>query len=53
MSEFMPHLAPVVVLLFLGTIFLIGASFLLLFYGAVRRSSFSARLGGGTMVMLW
>jgi hypothetical protein len=46
MSEFVPHYAPVVVLLFLGTVLLIGASFLVLFYGAVRRSSFFARLGG-------
>src|SRR2546428_5084238 len=47
MVEFMPHLAPVVVLLFLGTIFLIGVSFLLLFYGAVRRSPLFTRVGGG------
>jgi hypothetical protein len=45
--EFTPHFAPVVVLLFLGTALLIGASFLLLFYGAARRSSFFARLGAG------
>jgi hypothetical protein len=31
MSEFMPHFAPVVVLLFLGTVLLIGASLLVLF----------------------
>jgi hypothetical protein len=47
MSEFMPHYAPVVVLLFLGTVLLMGVSFLVLFYGAVRRSAFFARLGGG------
>ena len=47
MSEFMPHFAPIVVLMFLGTIFLIGLSFLVLFYGAVRRSSFFAKLGAG------
>ena len=45
MSEFTPHFAPVVVLLFLGTALLLGASFLLLFYGAARRSSFFLRLG--------
>jgi hypothetical protein len=44
MSEFMPHFAPIVVLMFLGTIFLIGISFLVLFYGAVRRSAFFAKL---------
>jgi hypothetical protein len=47
MSEFMPHFAPIVVLLFLGTIFLLSISFLILFYGAVRRSSFFAKLGAG------
>jgi hypothetical protein len=52
MSEFMPHYAPIVVLLFLGTAFLIGASFLVLFYGAVRRSAFFARLGGGAALMI-
>jgi hypothetical protein len=47
MSEFMPHFAPIVVLMLLGTIFLIGISFLVLFYGAVRRSAFFAKLGAG------
>jgi len=47
MSEFMPRFAPIVVLIFLGTIFLIGVSFLVLFYGAVRRSAFFAKLGAG------
>ncbi len=52
MSEFMPHFAPVVVLFFLGTIFLIGVCFLVLLYGAVRRSAFFARLGGGAMLAI-
>src|SRR5882762_6529039 len=52
MSEFMPHYAPVVVLLFLGTVLLKGASFLVLFYGAARRSSFFARLGGGAALTI-
>jgi hypothetical protein len=47
MSEFTPHFAPIVVLMFLGSIFLIGISFLVLFYGAVRRSAFFAKLGAG------
>ena len=47
MSEFMPRFAPVVVLLFLRTALLIGISFLVLFYGAVRRSSAFARIGVG------
>lgn len=52
MSEFMPHFAPVVVLFFLGTIFAIGISFLVLLYGAVRRSAFFAKLGGGMMLAI-
>jgi len=47
MAEFMPQFAPVVVLLFLGSILLVGASFLVLVYGTVRRSSFFAKVGGG------
>jgi hypothetical protein len=50
MSEFMPHFAPIVVLMFLGAIFLIGISFLVLFYGAVRRSAFFAKLGAGAVL---
>src|SRR6267142_4422721 len=49
MSEFTPHFAPVVVLLFLGTALITGASFLVLFYGAVRRSSFFLKLGAGAV----
>jgi len=49
MSEFTPHFAPVVVLLFLGTALITGVGFLVLFYGAVRRSSFFAKLGAGAV----
>ena len=52
MSEFVPHFAPIVVLLFLGTVVLIAASFLILLYGAVRRSAFLARLGLGAVVTI-
>src|SRR5215470_11709666 len=52
MSAFMPHFAPVVVLLFLGTIFLLGIAFLVMFYGAVRRSAFLAKLGAGAVVVV-
>ena len=52
MSEFMPPFAPVVVLLFLGTVLLVGASLLVLFYGAVCRSSFFTRLGGGSALTI-
>lgn len=52
MSEFTPHFAPMVVLLFLGSILLMGASFLVLLYGAVRRSTFFARLGGGVALTI-
>jgi len=51
-SKFTPHLAPIVVPLFLGAIFMIGASFLVLLYGAVRRSAFLARLGLGAAVAI-
>jgi len=49
MSESTPHLAPIVVLMFLGTLALIALSVLVLFYGAVRRSGFFARLGAGAV----
>jgi hypothetical protein len=52
MSEFTPHFAPIVVLLFLGTGLLLGVSFLVLFYGAARQSSFFARLGGGAVLTI-
>lgn len=48
--EVTPHFAPVVALLFFGSIFVIGISFLVLFYGAVRRSSFFAKLGAGAVL---
>jgi hypothetical protein len=47
MAEFTPHFAPVVVLLFLGSVTLIGVGFVVMLYGAVRRSSFFAKLGAG------
>src|ERR1700745_4318186 len=49
MSASTPHFAPVVVLLFLGTIFLLAVGLLVLFYGALRRSSFFAKLGAGAV----
>jgi hypothetical protein len=52
MSAFMPHFAPIVVLLFLGTIFILGISLLVLFYGAVRRSAFFAKLGAGAVITI-
>jgi len=52
MPEFMPHFAPVVVLLFLGTVLFIGCSFLLLSYGAIRRSAFLTKLGSGAVVTI-
>ena len=52
MSEFMPHFAPVVVLLFLGTVFLLGVSLLVMLFGAVRRSSFFAKLGAGAAITI-
>lgn len=52
MSAFTPHLAPIVVLMFLGTILLIGVSLLILLYGAIRRSAFIARLGMGAAAVV-
>lgn len=52
MSAFMPHFAPIVVMLFLGSVLLLGMSFLVLFYGAVRRSAFFAKVGSGAAVTI-
>ncbi|HEV2195441.1 MAG TPA: hypothetical protein VGR55_07645 [Candidatus Acidoferrum sp.] len=52
MSAFTLHFAPIVVLLFLGTIFVLGTSLLILFYGAVRRSAFFAKLGAGAAIIV-
>jgi len=52
MSEFTPHFAPMVVFLFLGTVSLLGISALVLFYGAVRRSSIFAIIGAGATVTI-
>ena len=52
MSAFMPHFAPIVVLLFLGTVFVLGISLLVLFYGAARRSAFFAKLGAGAAITI-
>jgi hypothetical protein len=52
MSASTPHFAPLVVLLFLGTIFLLGTGFLVVFYGAVRRSAFFAKLGAGAVATI-
>jgi hypothetical protein len=46
MTETTPHLAPIVVLLFLGAAFTTGASLLFLTYGAARRSKLYVRIGG-------
>jgi hypothetical protein len=52
MSAFMPHFAPIVVLLFLGTLLLLGICFLVLFYGAARRSAFFAKVGAGAAIAI-
>jgi hypothetical protein len=48
MAESTPHLAPIVVLLFLGSMLLTGVSLLVLLMGAVRRSKLLPRVGAGT-----
>jgi Domain of unknown function (DUF4352) len=52
MTETTPHWAPVVVLLFLGAVFVTAASLLVLLYGAARRSRLYAQMGGGAAVMV-
>src|SRR5207244_12676204 len=52
MSASTPHFAPLVVLLFLGTIFLRGTALLVLFCGAVRRSAVFATLGAGAVATI-
>jgi len=52
MAEFVPQFAPIMVLLFLCSALLLGISFVVLFYGAVRRSPFFAKLGGGAFLMV-
>jgi hypothetical protein len=52
MTETTPPLAPLVVLLFLGAVFLTAASLLVLLYGAARRSRLYTRVGGGGAVMV-
>ncbi len=52
MAETTPHLAPIVVLLFLGAVFTTGVSLLILLYGAARRSKLYARIGGGAALAI-
>jgi len=52
MAEITPHSAPIVVLLFLGAVFLTGLSFLFLLYGVARRSKRYARIGGGAALTI-
>ena len=52
MAETTPHLAPIVVLLFLGAVFATGVSLLTLLYGAARRSNLYARIGGGAALAI-
>jgi len=52
MAESTPHLAPLVVLLFLGALFLTGVSIVVLLYGAARRSKLYARIGAGATLVI-
>lgn len=52
MSEATPHFAPLVVLLFLGTVFVTGVSILVLLYGSLRRSRLAAGIGAGGALMI-
>ena len=46
MNAFMPHFAPLAVLLFLGTVALLAFAMLVFLYGTVRRSRFFSAAGG-------
>lgn len=48
MAESTPHFAPIVVLLFLGAVFVTAVSIFVLLIGVVRHSKLFARVGGGT-----
>jgi Domain of unknown function (DUF4352) len=52
MAESTPHWAPIVVLLFLGALFVTGISIVVLLYGAARRSKLYARMGGGAALVI-
>src|SRR6476646_6803856 len=53
MSEATPHFAPIVVLLFLGAVFVTGVSILVLLYGSLRRSRLVAGIGaGGALIVI-
>lgn len=52
MAESTPHFAPIVVLLFLGALFIFGASILVLICGAVRRSKLCARIGASAALVI-
>ena len=52
MNEFTPHFAPVMVLLFLGSSFLLGISFLTLVYAAIRRSKQGAIVGAALAALV-
>src|SRR5258708_19734479 len=52
MAEFTLKFAPIVVLLFLGSVSLLGFSFVVLLYGTVRRSPLFAKLGGGAALTI-
>lgn len=53
MSEATPHSAPIVVLLFLGGVFVTGVCILVLLYGSLRRSRLVAGIGaGGALIVI-
>lgn len=52
MSEVTPHLAPIVVLMFLGSIFVVAIFLLVLLYGAARWSASIAGVGAGAISLV-
>jgi hypothetical protein len=52
MAEVTPHLAPIVILLFLGTVFATGITTLVLLFGMVRRSRLITKIAAGVALAI-
>jgi hypothetical protein len=52
MSEITPHFAPIVVVLFLGSVFFTGVSILVLAFGAVRGSLLLVKIGSASAIAI-
>jgi hypothetical protein len=52
MAEVTPHLAPIVILLFLGTVFATGITVLVLLFGMMRRSRLITKIAAGVALAI-